>query len=142
MSEQTHSCWMGFGDRMTLDAAPMSTEHQIARYSLFQLLRMHTIAPEASVAVADAFLEAVAPAWPDAAPLIGQAQQEADWWVEFASDSMAAAMLSACLKRLVNRPMVARNAKKRALVAVWNSLNEADRAAFRAFVDSADSPKE
>lgn len=117
------------------DQSPISTEHQVARHCLAELMRAHEFAPHVPVAVADAFLAATAPQWPDCAPLLGGAQAEADWWADFASDTMVAAMLSACLKRLTRQPMLAPNAKKRALVALWNSLNEQDRTAFLEFVD-------
>jgi len=116
--------------------APIPTEHQVARHCLAELMRVHESHPSEAVAVADAFLEAVAPAWPDCAPLIQASQAEADWWADCAPDTMVSAMLVACLKRLaLGRMIMAPNARKRALVAIWNTLDEKDRAAFLTYAE-------
>lgn len=122
--------------------APISTEHQMARHLLGEFLRVHEAAPHVAVATADAFLEASAPTWPGVAPLFGEAQVEADWWAEFATGTMVAAMLSACLKRLIKGQMImAPNARKRAMVAIWNSLPPSDRAAFLDYAQPGSAAK-
>lgn len=123
---------------MSLDAAPeqISTEHQLARNLLREFMATHEIAPHVAIAAADAFLEATASPWPDAAPMFAGTQSDADWWVEFATGTQISAMLSACLKRLAMGQMIlAPNARKRAMVAIWNSLNETDRAAFLTYAE-------
>lgn len=94
-----------------------------------------------AIAAADIALERMAPRMPEAAPFFTSAQAEADWWVEFASDTQAAAMLSACLKRCVKSEFIATNARKRALVAVWNTMSEPERAAFFDFVEPGSAGK-
>lgn len=124
------------------DQAPISTEHQMATHMLAEFLRVHEAAPHVAVATADAFLEVSAPAWPGVAPLFGEAQDEADWWAEFATGTMVTAMLSACLKRLIRGQMImAPNARKRAMVAIWNSLPPADRAAFLDYAQPGSAAK-
>lgn len=116
------------------DQSPISTEHQVARHCLAELLRVHESHPSQAVAVADAFLELVAPAWPECAPLVGTTQAEADWWADCAPDSAVSAMLVACLKRMALGQMpIPPKARKRALVAIWNTLSPEDRTAFLDF---------
>ncbi len=108
----------------------------MARHLLGEFMRVHEAAPHVAVATADAFLEVVAPGIPDASPFFGASQSEADWWADCAPDSMVAAMLTACLKRLAMGQMImAPNARKRALVAIWNTLTEKDRAAFLTYAE-------
>lgn len=112
-----------------------TADQQVARYTLNCLLALDSFAPHVAVAVADAFLEAAAPAWPNVAPLFEGAQGEADWWAEFATGTMVVAMLSACLKRLSKGQMItAQNAKKRAMVAIWNSMTPEDKTGFLDYV--------
>lgn len=112
------------------------TEHRTAQSALGCLLALHAAAPHVAVAVADAFLERVALGWPEAPPFFGQVQSEADWWAECATDQQMAAMLLACLKRLAKGQMImAPNARKRALVAIWNSLPVEDKTAFIDFIE-------
>ena len=118
---------------MSLDAAPdfISAEARVARSTLNCLLALHAASPRAAVAVADAFLEEVAPAWPECAPFFGQAQREADWWADCAPDTALSYLLQGCLKRIAMGQMImATTARKRALVAIWNTLDAKDRAAF------------
>lgn len=92
--------------------------------------------PWAAFAAVDWVREQHAPKHPEIATLTDSAEQpEAEWWADFATDAQAVAMLSACLKRLVRRPPVGEAAKKRAIVAIWNTLNEKERAAFLEMVD-------
>ena len=122
--------------------APISTEHQVARHCLAELLRVHESHPSIATAVADAFLEVVAPEWPELVPLFGANQREADWWADCAPDSAVSAMLAACLKRLAMGQMImAPNARKRALVAIWNTLDEKDRAAFLTYAEPGSAGK-
>lgn len=115
--------------------APISTDHQIGRHLLAEFMAAHNHAPHVAVAAADAFLDATARDFPTFAPLYGEQREEAEWWAEFATGQALTAMLSACLKRLSNGQMpIAPNARKRALVAIWNSLSPADRAAFLDFI--------
>lgn len=107
------------------------SEAQVAQWVLDHLMGLHAHAPHVAIAVADAFLEATASAAPNVAPLFEDTQSELDWWAEFATGTMVAATLSACLKRLTKGQMItARNARKKALVAIWNSLSPEDRTAF------------
>lgn len=122
--------------------SPISTEHQVARHCLVELMRAHESHPAQAVAVADAFLELVAPDWPDCAPLFGGLQSEANWWADCAPDTAVSAMLQGCLKRLaLGRGIMATNARKRALVAIWNTLDKKDRAAFLDFAEPRSSGK-
>ncbi len=121
---------------MPNDQSPISTDHQVARHVLAELMRVHESHPAVAVAVADAFLEAVAPAWPECAPIFTGVQAEADWWADCAPDTMVSAIAQACLKRLALGQMIlSPNARKRALVAIWNSLSEKDRAAFLTYAE-------
>jgi hypothetical protein len=124
------------------DQAPISTEHQVARHVLAELLRVYDSHPSEAVAVADAFLEQVAPEWPSAAPLFADIGTEAEWWADCAPDTAVSAMLVACLKRLaLGRMIMAPNARKRALVAIWNTLDERDRAAFLTYAEPGSAGK-
>jgi hypothetical protein len=124
------------------DQTPISTEHQVATHLLAEFMAAHSYAPHVAIAAADAFLEATAPQMPEAAPLWTAEAGEAEWWVEFASAQAVAAMLSACLKRLAKGQMLmAPNARKKALVAIWNSLPPEDRTAFLDFAQPGPSAK-
>jgi hypothetical protein len=121
---------------MSDDTDPISNEKRVAQSVLNCLLALHCASPAVSVAVADAFLEQVAPAWPECAPLFSALQTEADWWADCAPDTAAASMLQACLKRIaIGQMPLAINARKRAMVAIWNTLGEKDRAAFLAYAE-------
>ncbi len=121
---------------MPNDQSPISTEHQIAHWALEHLLALHKLSPGVAVAVADAFLEAVAPRFPECAPFWGEGQREADWWAECAPDSALSYVLQGCAKRLaLGRMLLPVNARKRALVAIWNSLPPADKTAFIDFIE-------
>lgn len=122
--------------------APISTEHQVARHCLAELMRVYESHPSEAVSVADAFLEAVAPAWPECAPLTMSTQREADWWADVAPDTTVSAMLVACLKRFtMGRVPMPPNARKRALVAIWNSLAPEDRTAFLDYAQPGSAAK-
>lgn len=88
----------------------------------------------AAVAACDAALEAMA-FQPELAPFHAEFRQEAEWWAEFAPESMKVSYLAAILRALEARPPVAAGPRKRALVAIWNSLTPAERAAFLAHVE-------
>ena len=121
---------------MPNDQSPISTEQRVAQSTLNCLLALHAAAPHVAVTVADAFLERVAPAMPECAPFFGEAQREADWWADCAPDTSVSALLQGCLKRLALGQMImAPNARKRALVAIWNTLTEKDRAAFLTYAE-------
>lgn len=127
---------------MSLDQPPNTTENQVARHVLAELMRVHESHPAQAVAVADAFLEAVSPEWPDCAPLFAGIGAEAQWWADTAPDTAVSAMLVACLKRMaLGRMVMPPNARKRALVAIWNTLEEKDRAAFLELVEPGASAK-
>lgn len=94
-----------------------------------------------AIAVADLTLERFAPGLPEGAPLFTGIAEEAEWWAHNASDTMLAAILRACLRRVTQRPMVSPQARKRALVAIWNTLDEQDRTAFLEMVDPGPGAK-
>ena len=124
------------------DQSPISTEHQIARHLLREFMAAHTYAPHVAIAAADAFLEATARDYPDASAFWSQEVCEAEWWADFATAPALAAMLSACLKRLVQGQMpMAPNARKRAMVAIWNSLPPEDRTAFLDYAQPGSAAK-
>lgn len=105
-----------------------------AMICLRALMAVHERNPQAAVAVADAFLDLTAPDDPTLAPFSHMLQAEADWWADCAPGTQVAAMLAACLKRLARGQMIlAINARKRAMVEIWNSLSPEDRAAFLRF---------
>lgn len=109
-----------------------------AMVCLRALMAVHVRNPQAAVAVADAFLDLTAPDDPTLAPFAHMLQAEADWWADCAPGTQVAAMLAACLKRLARGQMImAINARKRAMVEIWNSLSPEDRAAFLAFAQPA-----
>lgn len=117
-------------------ARPALDESMTARLVMEYLTSLHARHPHVAVAVADAFLEATGPAFPEVAPFLGTAQSEADWWADCANGQQIAAMLAACLRRLAMGQMVlAINARKRAMVAIWNSLPPQDRTAFLDFIE-------
>jgi hypothetical protein len=121
---------------MTEKLPDADQEAMVARWVMEYLVSLHEKHPHVAVAVADAFLECTAPEWPELAPFLGTAQSEADWWADCATGQQVTAMLTACLKRMVLGQMVlALNARKRAMVAIWNSLPSQDRAAFLEFID-------
>lgn len=122
--------------------APISTDHQVARHLLGAFMEAHDFAPHVAVAAADAFLEATARDLPEATPFWGNEAREAEWWAEFATAPAIAAMLSACLKRIVHGQMpMAPNARKRAMVAIWNSLPPEDRTAFLDYAQPGSAAK-
>lgn len=109
-----------------------------ALFLMSVFLDVHDRRPHVAVAAADAFLDLTAPDHPSVAPFTGEAQAEADWWADCAAGTQVAAMLAACLKRLARGQMIlAINARKRAMVEIWNSLSPEDRAAFLAFAQPA-----
>lgn len=114
---------------------PQSTDNQIGNYLLAEIARVAEARPYLAAAVCDCALEQLAPNWPEAAPFFEAAKQEAEWWAEMAADHQAVEMLGACLKRVTTQRVVAVGARKRALVALWNSLDAADKAAFLEMVD-------
>lgn len=89
----------------------------------------------AAIAACDAALATFAPPHPELAPFHEAFREEADWWAEFAPHSMQVAYLAAILKTMETRPPVAAAARKRALVAIWNSLTPEERSAFLAHVE-------
>lgn len=122
--------------------APISTEHQVARHLLAEFMAAHEFAPHVAIAAADAFLEATAREMPDAAAYWAQEAREAEWWAEFATAPAVAAMLAACLKRIVHGQIpMAPIARKKALVAIWNSLPPEDRTAFLDFAQPGPGAK-
>lgn len=122
--------------------APISTDHQIANHLLGEFMAAHGYAPHVAIAAADAFLEATARDMPEAAPIWGSGAAEAEWWAEFATAPQIAAMLSACLKRIANGQMpMAPIARKRAMVAIWNSLPAEDRSAFLDYAQPGSAAK-
>jgi hypothetical protein len=129
---------------MSLDDTPaaISTDHQIAHHLLGEFMAAHGYAPHVAIAAADAFLEATARDCPEAAPVWGNGAAEAEWWAEFATAQAISAMLSACLKRIADGQMpMAPNARKRALVAIWNSLTAEDRTAFLDYAQPGSAAK-
>lgn len=89
----------------------------------------------AAIAACDGALSILAPSWPEVAPLYGTARSEAEWWADMATDTMRAEMLSACLKYIATAPINTGKARKQAMVAIWNTMDEQDRLAFLQFVD-------
>ena len=96
----------------------------------------------AAIAAADVALERLAPTMPEGAPLFTSITEEADWWADGASDTMIAAVLRACLRRITRRSMISPKARKAALVAIWNTLDERDRTAFLEMVDPGPGARE
>jgi hypothetical protein len=117
------------------DQTPINTENQIGRHLLSEFAKAAAYDMRTAVAAADAALEAFAPAYPECAPLYEGAMRDAEWWADCAFDAQLVAVLSACLKKVATQRIVSPNARKRALVAIWNSLSAADKAAFLEFVD-------
>jgi hypothetical protein len=105
-------------------------------------MQAHDYAPHVAVSVADAFLDQVAPRYPSAAPLFTGDSAEVDWWASTASDTALSLMLVACLKRAAmgQMPMPV-NARKRILVAIWNTLGPAERGAFLDFIEPGPAAK-
>lgn len=102
--------------------------------SAFQNIADHD--PRTAFATVDFIRERHAPQHPEIATISdAMLADDAEWWADFTSEGHVVAMLAACLKRLGKRPMIGVNAKKRALVAIWNTLNDTDRAAFLEMVD-------
>jgi len=121
---------------------PISTEHQIARHLMAEMMQAYDYAPHVAIAAADAFLDATARDMPSVAPLYSQEAGEAEWWAEFATGQALTVMLSACLKRIVKGQMPAPiSARKRALVAIWNSLPPEDRTAFLDYIEPGPGAK-
>lgn len=95
----------------------------------------------AAIAACDSALSILAPSWPEVAPLFGTARSEADWWAEMSTDTMRAEMLAALLRHAATIPINTAKARKIAMVAIWNSLDEQDRTAFLEFVDPGPGAK-
>lgn len=96
---------------------------------------------DTAIAAADVALEFFAPTMPEGAPIFTGFQEEADWWANLASDSMISAVMRACTRRVTQRPMISPRAKKMALVAIWNTLGEKERADFLDAVDPGPGAK-
>ena len=96
----------------------------------------------AAISAADVALERFAPDMPECAPLFTGITEEAEWWADGASDTMIATVLRACLRRVTRRNMVSPKARKMALVAIWNTLDEHDRTAFLEMVDPGPGARE
>lgn len=117
------------------------TREQVAKRLLGLILAAAERDKVAAIATCDAALDILAPSWPEIAPMAGASRDEALWWAECASDTMRAEMLVACLRHCESIPMNTGRAKKRALVAIWNTLNEQDRTAFLEHVDPGPGAK-
>lgn len=116
------------------DHAPIS-QADLARSLLAQIQDTATIDRIAATAACDAALDIIAPKTPECSPLFDSFRDEALWWTEFATDTMRAEMLAACLRHVATMQINTASARKRALVAIWNSMNQADKDAFLEFVD-------
>lgn len=95
----------------------------------------------AAIAACDAALDILAPSMPDAAPGFTSHRDDCVWWVEFAPDSARAEMLAALLRHVNEIPINSATARKRAMVAIWNTLNQEDRTAFLERVDPGPGAK-
>lgn len=111
------------------------TRANSARFLLSQIEGTAAKDRVAAVAACDAALDILAPQCPDLAPLNTDYRDEADWWATFATDTMRAAMLAACLRHIATVQINTRTARKQAIVAIWNSMDETDRTAFLELVD-------
>lgn len=114
---------------------------EVARALLRQIVAAAELDRIAAVGACDAALDILAPAIPEAAPAFGRFSEDAQWWAEFAPDSAAVAMLAACLRRVTDWQVNTGKARKRALVAIWNTLDEAERTAFLEFVEPGPKAK-
>ena len=109
-----------------------------ATHARFLLEQIQSCAGEdkiAAIAACDAALDILSPAFPECAPAFDRFRDEAEWWAEFATDTMRAEMLRSCLKHVATIQINTRSARKLALAAIWNSMDETDRTAFLEFVD-------
>lgn len=112
-----------------------NTRANTARFLLTQIEATATQDRVAAVAACDAALDILTPQCPEFAPLNTAYRDDALYWVEFASDTMRAEMLAACLHHVSTVQINTRKARKLSMVAIWNSLNDEDRAAFLEHVD-------
>lgn len=106
-----------------------------ARYLLAQIEHCAATDKLAAVAACDAALEIIAPAFPDIAPFFASSKQEAEMWAEFAPPSAKVEYLAAILKDMQNTPINSAVARKKALLAIWSTMTQAERDGFLEVVD-------
>lgn len=106
-----------------------------ARYLLGQIEHCAGTDKIAAIAACDAALEIFAPSFPDIAPIFGASKAEADLWAEFAPDSVKVEYLAAILKHIQNVPINTTGARKKALIALWATMTQAERDGFLELVD-------
>ncbi len=92
--------------------------------------------PIATTAACDYLLEGIqshlpAPEFGAASPFWNTSRQACATWAEVASDGQIAAMLLACLERIGDRRILARDREK-LIVALWQGLPPERRTAFMA----------
>lgn len=93
----------------------------------------------AAVAACDSALGIMAARAPEASPYFGAIRSECEWWVDMASDTERMNMLAAILRRISRERINTINARKTAIVAIWNTLDAQERAAFLDRVDPGPS---
>lgn len=93
----------------------------------------------AAVAACDSALDIMAARAPEASPYFGAIRSECEWWVDMASDTERMNMLAAILRRISRERINTINARKTAIVAIWNTLDAQERAAFLDRVDPGPS---
>ena len=114
---------------------PHNTQNQIGKHLLSEFIKAAAYDKFTAIAAADAVLELFAPDYPEYTPTYASVRSDAEWWAHCAHDGQMVAILAACLKRIERDGVISPLARKRALVAIWNSLSAADKAAFLEFVD-------
>lgn len=125
---------MTFNERINEDASTVLRE-DLARALIRDIGATAQLDKVAAIAACDAALDVLAPSWPEVAPFFGTSREEADFWVEFASDTMRSEMLAACMRHAAKHGFNTTRAAKVAMMAIWNNLSEQDRTAFLERVD-------
>lgn len=97
---------------------------------------LHGFAPHGVTAVLAAALEDLGAGTPDLTHVSDGLKADAAWWADCATPAELEAFCAAALREIPRRAF-ALKARKRLIVALWESLPDDDRRAFLAAVDPA-----
>lgn len=106
----------------------------VPHWRLVELIGAIRKAPEAAAAEIMQFALEERSAGQPPLPFLADMREDAAWWADCATPAEVEAVVAAGLRR-VERAMFAQAARKRILVAMWDSLPDADRRTFLRRVD-------
>lgn len=140
-SEAIHEACRGISD----PGYRMATNVSLHLVAAFNVLARHD--RHAATATLDYLLERELAGLPELSGICvanPEMLEEIRIWCDWSSDAAVLAMAAECLRQIESRPDMQLNgkaARKRALVAIWNTLDAKDRTAFLEHVDPGAAAK-